>query len=278
MKEQRHIAKVTATLAVLGRDGYPKTIVRLCRNAGRPSSFYAVVAKATLCRVVPSVVGGVADETIDLFRPQRARRTFATEEAALAAAMPRHGKPRLAKLVRTLEFGPYDCPGDGPWHFSADIYKHLAGPAASSAIVRRREAYRLNAAHDIIVDVVDTSFDPVKFTHANAKAVERALKKHMAENFGRRGRKVPVALRRTIDVTSRGKEFIVKVYDDSARDTHFYSVSRRSSIDLNAGITNKPMSGTVEALEPALARESLANASPAAALKAAVVAIERLPN
>jgi hypothetical protein len=281
------LAEVTAAFVALNSHGHHEATVRVCRHVERPNSFYAVAAIEKMFRFRPSIAGGYATEDIDVFRTATSRCTFASEERAAAAAMAsvaRRQKLRWARLVRWLEFGPYACPGDTPWYFTAGIYKNLKGPASFFPIVRRREPYKLRATpagKEMIVDVCDTSsFDPEAHTRRTAKGVEAALTKHFAQFTALTPSKPSQrTLRRTVELLPRSAAdpaFVIKFFDATDRHESSYSVFRRCRKDLTTAFTYKPTSAIIETLEPVLAHERVASASPAAALKAAIAAIQKL--
>jgi hypothetical protein len=156
--------------------------------------FFPVVFRRTLCRVRPSFVNTTAQEEIDLVDPAfgAARFARATVREVLDAVMKKlrgSGKRlRLIELVRTVELGPYDCPGEAPWYFIVKIYKELGKRKIFFPIVFRREFYRMRpvAARKLAneqVDIVLHDFDDERFVCASERAALARVVRHVRGKF-----------------------------------------------------------------------------------------------
>jgi hypothetical protein len=287
LPRNHRLAEVTAAFVALNSHGYHEATVRVCCHVERPFSFYAVATTDKLFRFRPNIAGGYATEDIDVFRAATSHRTFASEERAAAAAMAsvaRRQKLRWARLVRWLEFGPYECPGDKPWYFTAGIYKNLKGPASFLPIVRRREPYKVRATpagKEMIVDVCDTSsFDPEAHTRRTAKGVEAALTKHFAQFTALTPSKPSQRrLRRTVELLPRSAAdpaFVIKFFDATNRRESSYSIFRRDRRNLTTAFSCKRTSAIIETLEPSLALERVTAGSLTAALKSVITETQHL--
>ena len=171
--------------------------------------FFPVVFRREVCRVRPSFVNTSAQEEIDLVDPafKAARLTRASEREVFNSVMKvvrgsfksRFGRKgerrRWIELVRTVELGPYDCPGEAPWHFIVKIYKDVEKRATFFPVVFRREFYRMKSRlakklSNEQVDIVVHDFDDERFVCASERAALTRIVRHLRGKFapGVRGR------------------------------------------------------------------------------------------
>lgn len=179
-----------------------QAVVNIYRDLAKPKTFFPVVFRRALCRVRPSFVNTFAQEELDLVDPtfKASRFTRASEREVLDGVMkavrgsikPRNGRagerPRWIELVRTVELGPYDCPGEAPWYFIVKIYKDLKKRSTFFPIVFRREFYRMKSRlakklSDEQVDIVVHDFDNARFVCASERAALTRIVRHLRGKF-----------------------------------------------------------------------------------------------
>ena len=97
-------------------------------------------------------------------------------------------RSRRIELVRTVERGPYECPGEAPWFFVVKIYKDLEKKKTFFPIVFRRGLFRItpgfaNGPGDRQLDVIEPRFAPEDFTRANEAAALKCVSRKVRDTF-----------------------------------------------------------------------------------------------
>ena len=98
--------------------------------------------------------------------------------------------------MRTVELGPYECPGEAPWYFIVKIYKDLEKRTTFFPIVFRREFYRMKPRlakklSNVQVDIVVHDFNDERFVRASEREALSRIVRHLRGKFepGVRGRR-----------------------------------------------------------------------------------------
>lgn len=160
-------------------------VLRVYRDLAR-GDFFARVSRRKLLRVLSSM-RRVADEEIeivdrsfarDALRAMTAKRVTQSAMQVLRhvkAAKGRHRRSTAAELVRTVELGPYDVPGETPMLFVVKVYKRLDKQRTFFPIVFRRDSYLLKPSFRAKakveeVEVVDFNYDAESFERKSAAA------------------------------------------------------------------------------------------------------------
>lgn len=303
---------------MVAADGQEGIVVRIYHDTAR-RTFIPVVLRRMHCRVRPAFVNTVADEEIEVVDPSFAVERFAgatvrrVTDEVLAALGARDAKAApVAELVQTIEIGPFDCPGETPWYFSARIHKDLTRARRFFPVVFRREFYRIKTssakvATDQQVEIVDSSFEPEQFARTSAATVRVAIVRHIRDVFepqrapAERARMTKRNVRRValpappswpeprlleLALTAEagpftvGREprvmFVVRTHKDLERAKRFIPiVHRRVSCRIRPSFGGKAVRRQIEVIDSGFVPDDFMRASGESALKAAVAAIKR---